>query len=169
MNKIREAENNEISAVEVAKRQRHYSLLKKVKENKPLTSTEMTELDKYELMAKKSKKKKVKKQKAVKKRLPVSAKRLKYYGFVCENIVEAENLCISRTPLAEIIEKYPQLKAAWERGRFLRDIKKEAENGLNLDEAAKLLKYKNVKEFKKMLESDYEAKSIWNSIRRDRI
>lgn len=45
----------ELNVCEVAKKQRHLSLLKKVKENKPLTSGELGELAKYEDKSKKKK------------------------------------------------------------------------------------------------------------------
>jgi ribosome-binding protein aMBF1 (putative translation factor) len=161
--------NKDIS--QLARKQRYLTLLKKLKSGSSITKKELAEISKLEKLYKNENKTKKSKPKTKdsNERLPVTVKKMKYLAFVFDTIIEAENEFPSRYPLAEILKKYPQLMAAWERGRYLRDIKNEAESGSSLEQTAHLLKYKNVNEFLKSLESDYEAKSIWNSIRKDRI
>ncbi|MFB0523935.1 MAG: hypothetical protein ACETVZ_00215 [Phycisphaerae bacterium] len=164
-----------ISTVEIAKRQRHLHLLQKVKENKTLSRAEMVELKKYErqtadkIIAKtriistrpstKHIKKKTKKRKA---RLPVDEAEVRKLGLECENFTEADATIRTRKSLAKIFKKYTQLRQAWDRGRFLRNLRGLARTGASVPEASKKLGFVNARVLREMIDEDVEVGDLWD-------
>jgi len=150
----------------IAQRHRYLALLKKVKSGKALSGPELKELKKYDKKFKTNKKVIKKKTSG---RPPISALRVRFLGLNCDNIIDADRFSGIRTPMAGIVEKYPQLKEVFERGQFLRILKRSAEDGNSIEEIAEQLGLGSVAKFKEAIKNDYEARSIWNSMRKDRI
>jgi hypothetical protein len=59
--------------------------------------------------------------------------------------------------LAEIFEKHPQLQQAWDRGRFLRNLKDLARKGINVLKAATKLGFANGRVLQSMIDEDEEV------------
>ena len=60
--------------------------------------------------------------KSKRKRLPISAIRLKRLAFSCEHLTEADQAAGLKRPLADVIASHDKLAAAWERGQLLRNL-----------------------------------------------
>lgn len=173
----------EISAVEIAKRQRYLHLLQKVKENKTLSKVELDELSRYERkmvskvilgnlrkrstkQSKKQSKKSKKKILAAKRlRLPVEEAEVRRLGLECENMTEADAAIRTRKSLKEIFKKHPQIRQAWDRGRFLRNLRDLARTGVSVSEASKKLGFANGRVLRAMLDDDMEVGDLWNQTR----
>ena len=186
----------EVSAVEIAKKQRYLHLLQKVKENKTLSKVELDELSRYERKmtgkvilnskiatstkrsmrpsAKRSmdtstrrsnKKSKKSKKKILRLRLPVDEAAIRRLGLECDNLAEADAAIKKRKSLKEIFKKHPRLQQAWDRGRFLRNLKAMARTGINVSEAAKKLGLGNGLALRSMLDEDAEVRDIWEQTR----
>jgi len=181
-----------LSTIEIAAKQRHLFLLGKVKENKPLSRAELLELKRYERKAagkvlakaklpseartKKKKpkgappaghrKKKAKKKEKTKKkrapRPPVDVAEIRRLGLECENLTEADAAIKIRISLAEIFKKHPRLREAWDRGRFLRNLRDLAKNGASVPEAAKRLGFASARGLQAMLDEDVEVADLWD-------
>jgi len=187
----------EISAVEIAKRQRYLFLLQKVKENKTLSKVELDELSRYERKMtgkvllgnlrrsnkpltrlstkqstrrstkhKQSKKRSKKSKKKIlvtkRVRLPVDEAEIRRLGLECENLTEADAAIKKRKSLKEIFKKYPQLRQAWDRGRFLRNLRGLAMTGVSVSNAAKKLGFANGQVLRAMIDEDQEVGDLWD-------
>ncbi len=181
------------SAIEIANTQRHLFLLGKVKENKPLSRAELAELKRYERRAagkmtakagmtskvqpekkkqkaaattkrvkKKAGKKTKKKRKA---RPPIDEAEVRRLGLECEHRTEADAATSTRKPLAEIFRKHPQLRKAWDRGRFLRNLRIMARTATSITDAAKKLGLASGQVLRSMIDEDQEVGDLWNQTR----
>jgi len=183
------------SAVEIANTQRHLFLLRKVKENKALTRAELVELKRYERKAaakiiakarmpsrplakkkkpkgappagpgKKKTKKKTKTKKKRKARLPVEEAEVRRLGLESENLTEADATITTRISMADLFKKYPELKAAWDRGRFLRNLRDRARSGASIPEAAMRLGFASARELQAIINEDVEVADLWKQTR----
>lgn len=173
-----------LSSIEIANKQRHLFLLRKVQENKALSKAELDELKRYERKAKvtttaglkrlvkpvvsrtmkKSPGKKKASGKAGKKRrsrLPMREAKVRWLALECENLTEANATIMTRKSLADILKKHPQLKEAWDRGRFLREVRDVASQSPSTSQAAKQLGFTE-RAFQELLGQDEEVKDIWH-------
>jgi hypothetical protein len=213
----------EISAIEIAKRQRHLLLLSRVRQNQTLSKAELEELRRYErtmpakktvkiahsgqrtadrklnakrstLSAKKkaatktvkrakvrkvagrvrsNRKSKIANRKSPKrskakrrrKRLPISAVRLKSLAFEYGSLTVADAHSGLDVPLAPLLEKHGRLAAAWERGQFLRSLAEWAAGILTVTQAAKKLGFETGQELRDLLDTDLEAGDLWQQTR----
>lgn len=175
-----------LSTIEIAAKQRHMLLLGKVKENKALTRAELVELKRYErqaaakIIAKakvpvkpRAKKKKPKgappagpgKKKTKKKRkarLPVEKVEVRRLGLESENLTAADAAITTRMSMADLFKKYPELKAAWDRGRFLRNLRDLARIRATIPEAAKRLGFESARGLQKLMDEDVEVADLWD-------
>jgi len=122
-----------------------------------------------------TKRKKVKKGKAPaaherkRRRMPISAVKVKSLGYQCESLTEADTKIDLDKPLAKIIEKYKSLKAAWRRGKLLRELEGLAETA-TVSQAAFKLKELGFEEFatgqvlRNFMDHDSEADDLWRSV-----
>jgi hypothetical protein len=169
-------------------------LLGKVKENKPLTRPELIELKRYERQAaakiiakaklpakpraekKKPKgappaghgKKKAKKKKKTKKkkaRSPIDKAEILRLGLECETRADATAAIRTCKSLTGLFRKYPELKPAWDRGRFMRFLRSLAKTTISISDAAKNLGFENGRALKAMFEDDEEIGELWNETR----
>ena len=180
-----------LSTIEIANKQRHVLLLGKVKENKALTRAELVELKRYERQAagriiakakvpakpraKKKKpkgappagpgKKKTKKKKKRKARPPVDVAEVRRLGIDCEKLADADAAITTRISMADLFKKYPELKDAWDRGRFLRNLRDRARDGLSIAEAAESLGFASARELQTIIDEDVEVADLWKQTR----
>ena len=202
----------ELSAVEIAKKQRYLFLLQKVKENKTLSKVELDELSRYERKmtgkvllgnlrkrstrpstkrstrpstrrstkpstrrstkqstrrSTKQSKKRTKKSKkkilvAKRVRLPVEEAEIRRLGLECENLTEADAAIKKSKSLKEIFKKHPQLRQAWDRGRFLRNLRGLARTGASISEASKKLGLASGQVLRAMIDEDQEVGDLWD-------
>jgi len=119
-------------------------------------------------------KKKTGKRKAKRLRLPVTEAEVRRLGLECESLTEAESLVklpgrySDKKPsrrLSEIFLKYPQLKKAWDRGRFLRNLRGLAGTGASVPEASKKLGFANSRVLQAMIDEDEEVGDLWDQTR----
>ena len=179
----------EISAVKIAKKQRYLLLLQKVKENKPLSKPQLSELGRYERMfagenilksegESRSRSKVLAKKKQTKDRpkgrLPISEADVRLLGLESESMTAAESALALRgrfgtkkpaRRLVDIFKQYPQLQVAWDRGRFLHKLAAQARMGKNVSEAAVKLGLKNGLGLRKLLDEDPEARDVWDQVK----
>jgi AraC-like DNA-binding protein len=73
--------------------------------------------------------------------------------------VALEGLKPSRR-LSEIFKRYPQLRKAWDRGRFLRNLRNLARTGASVSEAAKKLGFANGRVLRTMIDEDEEVEVV---------
>ena len=153
-------------------------LLERVQGNQTLKKGELAELKRYEEMAKKKKKTEKKVQRAKgpnpRSRKKTKAKRrrrcgptaaaVKLLGLETGNFAEADERAGLDRPLARLLAKNKKLSAAWERGRFLRDLGELAATAVTINEAEGSLQLE-AGTLKTMLADDREAADIWNSAR----
>ena len=173
-----------ISAVEIAKRQRYLFLLQKVKENKTLSKVELDELSRYERKmvgkvilgnlrkrsnkpstrqsTKRSTKQSTKPSAAKQMRLPVEEAEIRRLGLEYDNLTEADAAIKKRKSLKEIFKKHPQLRQAWDRGRFLRNLRDLVRTGASVSEAAKKLGFASARGLQAMLDEDVEVADLWD-------
>ena len=94
--------------------------------------------------------------------MPVSAASLKKIAIEADSFAEAEELV--KTGLNEILEKYPKLKTAWDRGRFIRDLAQLAQTAATIAEAEQILGLQTG-QLTAELETNKESADIWNRAR----
>ena len=164
---------------EIARKQRHLSLLEKVRENKTLTKAELRELKKFEreqtapiqVETKRKRRPGRKKKSSVPgARLPITEADVRRLGLECESLPAAESevklpgrYSAKKSPsrLSDIFKKYPQLQEAWDRGRFLRNLRGLARTGASVPEAAKKLGFPHGRVLGTMIEEDAEVGDLW--------
>ena len=152
--------------IEVAWKQRYLLLLQKVKSNQTLSKPEISELQKYERKAKKKNQVPEKPDiKAGPRRMTITAAEVKQLALECENLVQADvlknSITRNRKPLSEILDKNPKLKTAWDRGRFLRNLRDLARTGASVSQAAKKLRLATGRVLRTMIEEDTEVGDLW--------
>ena len=153
--------------IEIVWKQRYLLLLQKVKSNQTLSKTEISELRKYESRA--SRKNPTAKRVPAKtptRKSAISRAEVKQLALECENMTVADTrkdqITRDRKSLPEILDKHPKLKAAWDRGRFLRNLEGLARKGASITEAAKKLKLANGRILRAMIDKDIEVGDLWD-------
>lgn len=106
-----------------------------------------------------------KKKSSRKARLPVSEAKVRRLGFECEHWAEANAAISTRMSMADLFKKYPELRAAWKRGRFLRYLGRLTRVGTSIAEAAKLLGLENGQVLQRMIDEDMEVGNLWYKAR----
>lgn len=156
--------------IEIAWKQRYLLLLQKVKSSQTLSKAEISELRKYEHQA--SRKSPTAKRATVKagpRKSNISQAEVKQLGLECENMAQADSrkdhITQATKSLSEILDKHPKLKAAWDRGRFLRNLRDLARTGASITQAAKKLKLANTRILIAMIEEDIEVGDLWDQTR----
>ncbi|MBA7476234.1 hypothetical protein ES707_11616 [subsurface metagenome] len=156
----------EENIIEIAWKQRYLLLLHKVKSNQALSKTEISELQEYERRAKK--KKHIAKDSNVKagpRKLTISRAEVKQLALECESLVQADelknNITKDKKSLSEMLNKNPKLNAAWDRGRFLRNLRDLARTGASISQAAKKLGLANGRILRTMIDEDAEVGDLW--------
>lgn len=101
-------------------------------------------------------------------RIP-SAVAVKSLGYECEDLTAADAASGLDVTLAGLFryKKYAPLKAAWEWGQFLRNLKAKASVVDTVSEAARALKLSSGQELRNILDTDPEAANIWYQKRLD--
>jgi len=170
------------STIEIAATQRHMLLLGKVKGNKALSRAELVELKRYERQAagritakarvtskvqpKRKKRKAAATTKSVKKkrkaRPPVDEAEVRRLGLECEKLTDADAAIKTRRSLMELFRKYPELRQAWDRGRFLRNLRDMARMRFSISKAAKKLGLGSGQILRAMIDEDEEIGDLWN-------
>jgi len=167
-------------------------LLGKVKENKALTRAELDELKRYErkaaakILAKarmpsrplakkkkpkgappagRGKKKKKKNKKKRKARPPIDKAEVRRLGLESENLTAADAAINTRMSLADLLKKYPELRDAWDRGRFLRNLRDLASTRATIPEAAERLEFASARDLQALLNEDMEVADLWKQTR----
>ena len=95
-------------------------------------------------------------------RLPVEEAEIRRLGLECDNLTEADTAIKKRKSLKEIFKKYPQLREAWARGRFLRNLRDLARTGASVPEAAKRLGFASARGLQAILDEDMEVADLWD-------
>jgi len=132
----------------------------------PLSAAQIKELGELEKLAKKTTKKKVKKTKKNSKsrrRLPTQVA-VKAAGQETEDYIAAEQQLGLSRPLADVLAKHKKLKAAFERGRFLKNIKELAATAITAAETEEKLELEPG-QLAEMFEADVELRDCWNQER----
>jgi len=93
-------------------------------------------------------------------KLPISAARVKALAFGHELLIDAAAAVDIEPSLTELIEKYPQLSAAWDRGQFLRRLFTSANSILAPSQIAKELGIEHEK-LEEMRKTDRETRQLW--------
>jgi len=109
----------------------------------------------------------VKTKKKRKARPPVEEAEVRRLGLESENWTAANAAIKTRMSMADLFKKYPELKAAWDRGRFLRNLRSLAGTITSVAEAAKLLGLENGQVLQAMIDEDEEVGELWNEGRRE--
>jgi len=161
--------------VDFAKKQRHLSLLRKIKETQVLTAAELAELQGYESQSPAAKKNRPSsivpapagKYRQSAKLTEAAAQRL---GYACKDIAEADAQSGIKPNLVKYFERHPRLRAAFDRGRLLK-LLCELGPVAEVYEAAKRLKDLGFSQFESgqalrdFLDRDKEAGELWESAR----
>ena len=95
-------------------------------------------------------------------RLPVEEAEICRLGLECDNLTEADAAIKKRKSLKEIFKKHPLLRQAWDRGRFLRNLRSLARTGVSVSEAAKKLRLASGQVLRSMIDEDEEVGDLWN-------
>jgi len=154
-----------LSSAEIAHKRRYLLLLQKVQTGKTLTAAEIKQLEKYELMAKTKSTKKTKKtvKKKRTKRKPTAAQ-IKLLASQTQSIAEAEAQSGLNLTAMLKIKKNSKLKAAWDRGKLLKNLSALAETAVTIAEAEESLSIKPG-QLEKLMETDAEIAEAWNQPR----
>jgi len=97
----------------------------------------------------------------------ISQARVKRLGYECENMAAADVEANLSRGLADVLKVDAKLVAAWERGRFLRNLEALAGVVETVSEAAGKLKLSSGQALRSILDSDPEAANIWDQTRLD--
>lgn len=97
----------------------------------------------------------------------ISQTRVKRLGYECENMAAADVEADLSRGLVDILTADGKLRAAWERGRFLRNLAALAGVVETVSEAAGKLKLSSGSELRSILDLDPEAANIWDQTRLD--
>ena len=110
---------------------------------------------------KKKAKKKTKAKKKKAPRLPVEVAEVRRLGLECENLTEADAAIKSCKSLAEMFKKHSVLREAWDRGRFLRNLRDLARTGASVAEAAKKCGFESGRAMQSIFDEDVEVGDLW--------
>jgi len=122
----------------------------------------------------KSVEKKAKKKGKVKRlRLPINVAEVRRLGLECDSLTEADaeirrqrtkgrkHKRRPRKSLQEYLKCYTSLKKAWDRGRFLKNLRELARTGASISQAAKKLRLANGQVLRTMIDEDVEVGDLW--------
>ncbi len=98
------------------------------------------------------------------KRMPISVKMVKRLAIEFESMAEASTAAKTKRPLNKLMTDYPVLRKAWDRGRFLRNLKELAATAVTIPEAEEALELE-AGYLKKEMEEDREVADTWNQAR----
>jgi hypothetical protein len=154
------------SAITIARKQRHILLLQKVKDNKALTPKEVQELEGYEAkhQAAEAAQPQAASQPAKSKTPRAMEASIRHAGFECESIeAAAERLGVA--DIESLLTGKPKLAVAWERGRFLRQVRAIATETLVVaDEVDRFLVPALERgRFAELLKCDKTLHDVWTS------
>lgn len=90
-------------------------------------------------------------------------------GYTCKDIAEADAASGISPNLAKYFLRHPRLRAAFDRGRFLANLKSLAGVVATVSEAAHKLGLISGEALREILDSDSEAADIWSQTRLDTI
>jgi len=82
----------------------------------------------------------------------------------CSTMAEAEQ---SLPKLPNLIARHKEVAAAWQRGRFIRNLRNLASVAVTVDEAARRLELANPDELHYMIENDPEVRDTWRQTRQE--
>jgi len=96
----------------------------------------------------------------------ISDAEVRRLGLECESLTEADAELHRLRPrlrknLSDYMGQFAVMKSAWERGRFLRDLKDLAARDASVSQAAKKLRLPNGRALREILDRDPEAGDIW--------
>jgi hypothetical protein len=153
------------SALNIAGKRRHLYLLQKIRENKPLSRTEVAELRQYELAAGKQddQAQTVPAAALIPQRLTAAV--IREAAMECATMAAVESR-LGVEDLAGRIEKSESLTKAWEKGRQLRDIRELAVTPICMEEASKKLGL-GEDGLAKLYKRDHEVRDLWDRGRVD--
>ena len=114
--------------------------------------------------AKKAAQKAPSKKKIKRKRRPVSASRVRAAAISSPTMADAEVSLKLKRPLADILSEFPDLSAAWARGRLLKTIAQFARTAATITEAGESLSLPPGK-FAEMLKTDPEVADAFHEAR----
>jgi hypothetical protein len=162
--------SDEVSAIEIARKQRHIYLLGKVRQNLALSRSEIEELKGYEAsMPRKAESPAAGSSGSVPLRrrlrrgkdgLPIRPADVQALAFHHEFLVDASQAAGIEPPLTDLLDRHPVLAQAWERGEFLRRLRDLTANGANVPEIAQKLKI-DPKALSNMISTDREVRQLW--------
>lgn len=154
-----------VKILDVAAKQRHLSLLKKVRNGQALTPGEMRELEQYEAAAAKQAAavKPGKKKKGPPGKLTVA--QVKAWGMTYADIPEAEQKEGLTLSLAAAMSRAKSLANAWQRGQLLQKLRQYGgETGLSIEEVGKELGFETG-QLTDLFQRDAEACEVFNNAR----
>lgn len=102
--------------------------------------------------------------KAKRKRAPVSAATVRVLAMDTKSMAEADEQIDLAIPLVDLLKKFPRLKQAWERGRFLRSLRGLAASAASIAEAGHAMNMAEER-MREILDTDAEARDVWNQAR----
>ncbi|HUV67027.1 MAG TPA: hypothetical protein VMW24_24280 [Sedimentisphaerales bacterium] len=165
---IHRAIMSDLSTVEIAKKQRHLHLLERIRQSKALSKVELDELEHYEMSARQKAQTAPAESTATRGNLTeASAQRL---GLESKDLAEADARSGIGPNLAKYFARHPRLRAAFDRGRLLRNLVELAPVAM-VHDAAKRLKdlgftqFESAQNLRDFLDADAEARELWESAR----
>lgn len=97
-------------------------------------------------------------------KLPVTVARVRRLAFEYETLTEAAASLTIEADLVTLLDKHPELAAAWERGQMLRRLADCARRDWSYPETARILDMKPAA-FTELLATDREAQQVWTETR----
>jgi len=82
----------------------------------------------------------------------------------CSTMAEAEQ---SVPKLPDLITRHKEIAAAWQRGRFIRNVRNLASVAVTVDEAARRLEMADPDDLHRMIETDPEVRDTWRQTRQE--
>jgi len=89
---------------------------------------------------------------------------VKVLAINCSTMAEAEQ---SLPKLPDLIAHHKEIAAAWQRGRFLRNVRNLASVPVTMDDASRRLSLNGAEELERILETDTEAGDTWRQTRQE--
>jgi len=167
------------STIEVARKRRHLELLQRVQANRPLSAGELRELQDYEKPAPSipavapAERIRIRWKRCdpskEHQRPPVTAAVIKRLAFESTSMAHADARVDCDRSLAEVLAEWVALDAAWARGQLLRNLEGLASAIMTVNEAAKKLGFDRAQDLRQLLDTDSEARSLWEQTRLDTV
>ncbi|HUW61908.1 MAG TPA: hypothetical protein VMZ06_12985 [Candidatus Bathyarchaeia archaeon] len=155
----------------IARKQRHLSLLRKVKENQTLIAAELGELQGYESQppsTKENRKSQIANHKS--QRSPLTEAESQRLGYEYKDLAEADAASGIRPNLSKYFSRHPRLRKAYDRGRLLRYLVELAPKALIYDSARRMKdlgfsQFESAQNLRDFLDGDAEARELWETAR----